>query len=379
MSDRIFMSRAHITDIEEKFVLEALRSGWVAPLGPMVDRFERELADHVGVAHALALSSGTAALHLALLEAGAKPGTAVVLPSMTFAASANAVAYTGATPVFVDSCPADGNVDPDVLIDAVRTLRREGTHVAAAMTVDLFGRCADYTTLRPALAELGVPLIEDAAEALGASCSEGHAGSFGLAAAVSFNGNKIMTTSGGGMLLSNNSDFIARCRYLSTQAREPAQWYQHTEVGYNYRMSNILAALGVGQLARLEEMVARRRAIRARYVEALDGLPGIRFIGESDSDRDDTRDNCWLTCLALEGPSNIDPSLIINTLEAEKIESRHVWKPMHLQPLYKGARMFETGASQALFERGIALPSGSELTDPQIDRVVAAISSLVKT
>ncbi len=375
MTDRILLSRAHITDVEERLVIEALRSGWVAPLGPMVDRFEHEMAERVGVAHALALSSGTAALHLALLNAGARAGRVVVLPSMTFAASANAVAYAGATPVFVDARAEDGNVDPGLLLDAVTTLRREGVDVAAVMTVDLFGRCADYARIAPALARLGIPLIEDAAEALGASCDAGRAGSFGDAAAVSFNGNKIMTTSGGGMLLSDDQALIDRARYLSTQARHPAPWYEHTEVGYNYRMSNVLAAIGVGQLSRLDEMIARRRAIRARYVEAFRGVPGVRFLGPDDA----AGGNCWLTCVVIDASSRIRPVDVIRSLAADGIEARHLWKPMHLQPLYRDARMFETGVSEGLFEHGVALPSGSELTDGQIDRVIDALTLLLAT
>ncbi len=280
MTERIHLSRAHVTEVEEKYVLEALRSGWVAPLGPMVDRFEAEIAERCGVRGALALSSGTAALHLALLDAGAGPGTVVVLPTMTFAASANAVAYTGAEPVFVDSGP-DANVDVDLLVETVESLLREGVIVAAVMTVDLFGRCCDYTSLEGRLAALDVPLIEDAAEALGAHHGERAAGSFGRAAALSFNGNKIMTTSGGGMLLSDDLDLLERARYLSTQARQPAAWYEHTEIGYNYRMSNILAALGIGQLERLDSMIGRRREIRRRYEAGLADLDGVGFLGRS--------------------------------------------------------------------------------------------------
>lgn len=252
LMSRIFLSKADVGSVEEQFVLDALRSGWVAPLGPDVDAFEAEIAGRLGVAGALALSSGTAALHLALLHLGAGPGNCVVLSSMTFAASANAVAYTGATPVFVDSQANDGNVDPGLLIDAVDTLVAEGQKVAAVMTVDLFGRCAEYGSISAELARRGIPLVEDAAEALGAQY-EGHtAGSFGRAAALSFNGNKIMTTSGGGMLVSDDLELIERARYLSTQARQPVPWYEHTDIGYNYRLSNLLAALGRAQLSRLE-------------------------------------------------------------------------------------------------------------------------------
>lgn len=377
MSDRIYLSKAHVTEVEEELVLEALRSGWVAPLGPMVDRFEREIADRVGVGHALALSSGTAALHLALLELGAGPDTVVVLPSMTFAASANAVLYTGAEPVFVDSQTSDANVDPDVLLDAVRTLQAEGKDVVAAMAVDLYGRAADYDRLAPGLAELGVPLVEDAAEALGASRGGRGAGSFGRAAVLSFNGNKIMTTSGGGMLVSDDEALVARARYLSTQAREPAPWYEHTEMGFNYRMSNILAALGVGQLSRLDEMIERRRTHRDRYKAALADIDGVRILSRGN-DLSDAEDNCWLTSIILD-PANISatPDGIVKTLDAQGIEARHLWKPMHLQPLFAQARMFSTGVAEELFMTGVNLPSGSELSEHDIDRVASAVRTLL--
>lgn len=369
---RILLSQAHVTDVEERYVLSALRSGWVAPLGPDVDRFESEVADRVGVAGALALSSGTAALHLALLDAGAGPGTSVVLPSMTFAASANAVAYTGAAPVFVDSQSSDGNVDAQLLVQAVDTLLDEGVTVAAVMSVDLFGRCADYPSIVDALAERGVALIEDAAEALGATLDETAAGAWGRAAALSFNGNKIMTTSGGGMLLSNDLDLIARARYLSTQARQPVPWYEHTEIGYNYRMSNILAALGRAQLSRLDAMISRRREIRSTYVEAFADVPGLRVLGE-DGPPGHT-DNCWLTCIIID-PGLAAATSVIKHLDAADIEARHLWKPMHSQPVHAEARAFVTGVSDELFANGVTLPSGSILSDADITRVVDEVRS----
>lgn len=371
MSERIFLSKAHVTEVEEHFLLEAVRSGWVAPLGPFVDRFEREVAERAGVSGALALSSGTAALHLALLDVGARQGRVVVLPSMTFAATANAVLYTGAEPVFIDARPDDANVDVPLLLEAVDTLLAEGRDIAAVMTVDLFGRACDYTMLEPALAQRGIPLIEDAAEALGASHAGRAAGSFGRSAALSFNGNKIMTTSGGGMLLSDDTDLLDRARYLSTQARQPAPWYEHTEMGFNYRMSNLLAALGVGQLSRLDRMIARRREIRERYAAALADLDGITFLGRAAEGGDDS-DNCWLTCVLLpeDGPT---PDAVMAALDAKSIEARHLWKPMHLQPMYADARAFTTGASEHLFATGITLPSGSELDDAKIERVIEAL------
>jgi dTDP-4-amino-4,6-dideoxygalactose transaminase len=370
MTNRIHLSKADVTEVEEQYVLNALRSGWIAPLGPDVEAFESEIAARVGVRHALALSSGTAALHLALLGIGAGPSTAVLLPSMTFAASANAVTYTGSTPVFVDSEPHDGNVDPELLLKALDELIAAGHDVAAVMTVDLFGRPADYDRIAPALEERGVPLIEDAAEALGASSGERAAGSFGRAAALSFNGNKIMTTSGGGMLVSNDEAFVSRARKLSTQAREDVPWYEHTETGYNYRLSNILAALGRGQLTRLDGMIERRRQIRRQYERGIDSLGGVTMLGG-----DAGSDNCWLTCVTLDPDTTaVDADMVISDLNRMGIEARHLWKPMHLQPLFVNARALLNGTSESLFRRGIALPSGANLTDADIDRVIDAIA-----
>ncbi|WP_114201809.1 DegT/DnrJ/EryC1/StrS family aminotransferase [Janibacter anophelis] len=382
MSGRIYLSKAEVTEVEERFVLDALRSGWIAPLGPHVDAFEAEVAERVGVKHALALSSGTAALHLALLHLGARPGTAVLCSTMTFAATSNAIAYTGAEPVFVDSQASDGNVDAELMLEAARTLQSEGVEVVAACPVDLFGRACNYDVLEPGLAELGIPLLEDAAEALGATYEGRGAGSFGAAAALSFNGNKIMTTSGGGMLLSDDEELISHARKLSTQAREPVPWYEHTEVGFNYRLSNILAALGRGQLSRLDEMIARRRQIRARYVEALGSVEGVRFLFD---DAEDRSDNCWLTTLVFD-PALVEvrgrprPSLettpadrIVAAMDAQQIEVRHLWKPMHLQPVYSGAQAFGGAVSKGLFASGITLPSGAGLTDDEVDRVVESL------
>jgi dTDP-4-amino-4,6-dideoxygalactose transaminase len=373
---RIFLSKADISSTETAYVLDALNSGWVTPLGPHVDAFETEVAKRVGVRHALALSSGTAALQLGLLGLGAKQGTVVLCPSLTFAASANAIAYTGATPVFVDSSAADGNVDAQLLLQAVDELRSGGVVVAAAVAVDLFGRCADYSVLEMGLADRGVPLLEDAAEAFGSMIDDRAAGSFGEAAVLSFNGNKVMTTSGGGMLLSNDAELISRARYLSTQARLPAPWYEHSEVGFNYRLSNILAALGRAQLSRLDEMIARRRAIRERYAAAIGHLAGVRLLSGEDGGR--SYDNCWLTCLELDADVvRAEVSEIIAKLAAEDIEARYLWKPMHIQPVWKGQRAFVNGSSERLFSSGLALPSGSSLRDSEIERVINTLVPLL--
>ena len=369
MPGRIHLSKADVTTLEEEYVVAAIRSGWCAPLGPDVDAFEAEVAAFVGVGHALALSSGSAALHLALLEVGAAPGRVVVLPTMTFAATANAIAYTGATPVFVDALAEDANVDPRLLVEAVDRLRSEGADVSAVVTVDLFGRACDYASIEPALAERGVPLVEDAAEALGASRGGRSAASFGRVSALSFNGNKIMTTSGGGMLLSDDGDLLEHARKLSTQAREPFPWYEHAEIGYNYRLSNLLAAFGRAQLRRLPAMIERRRGIRARYASALAPFD-VELLGGLG-----TADNCWLTGVVL--PSERIPggvTSLLARLNEQDIEARHVWKPMHRQPVFARHRSFLTGVADDLFDRGLLLPSGSALTDDDVDRVIDAVT-----
>lgn len=376
---RIFLSRADVTGVEESFVVDAIRSGWVAPLGPHVDAFEAEAADRIGIGGALALSSGTAALHLALLGLGAGPDTYIPCSSMTFAATVNAIAYTGARPVLVDSDPIDGNVDAQLLLETVHTLQGDGKKVPAAVVVDLFGRCADYDVIRPGLTDRGVSLLEDAAESFGACQGDTPAGRFGRAAVLSFNGNKVMTTSGGGMLLSDDRGLLDHARYLSTQARQPVPWYEHTEMGYNYRLSNLLAALGRGQLTRLDEMIGRRRSIRERYVEALTPAPGVRFLGHTTTSL--TEDNCWLTCIIVDPQvAGVSAGDLIEKLAADDIEARHLWKPMHLQPAFHQERAFVTGQSERLFTTGLALPSGSSLTDNDIERVLAIlVPALVNT
>ena len=376
--DRILLSQATVGDLEEEFVLDALRSGWVAPLGPHVDAFEAEIAARCGTSYALALASGTAALHLALDGLGAGPDTVVIVPTLTFAATANAVAYTGATPVFVDARSEDGNLDPVALDEALTTLTAEGADIAAVIPVDLLGRVCDYDALGEVLDrhDPGIPLLADAAEAVGSRLRGRPAGSFGRAAALSFNGNKIMTTSGGGMLVSDDRDLIERARYLSTQARQPVPWYEHTEIGYNYRLSNLLAAVGRAQLRRLDDLIARRRAIRELYATGLADLPGVRILGR-ESGRGDEEDNCWLTAILLDGEGDgpdVSADDVVAALNAENIEARHLWTPMHLQPVFAGgARSFLTGAAERLFDRSVTLPSGAGLSDADIERVVVAL------
>ncbi|USX45194.1 DegT/DnrJ/EryC1/StrS family aminotransferase [Dietzia kunjamensis] len=371
---RIYMSKATVGAEEETALLRAIRSGWVTSLGPEVDEFEKEVCERAGVRHAVALSSGTAALHLALLGLGAKKGTCVVLPTMTFVATANAVSYTGAEPVFVDCLSDDGNVDPSLLLESIRTIQEEGGVVAAAVPVDLFGRCADYANLEDALSELGVPMVVDAAESLGARYRGRPAGSMGRAAAFSFNGNKLITTSGGGMLVSNDADLIAYARHLSTQARQPTPWYEHKEVGFNYRMSNILAAIGRAQLAKVDGFIERRREIRRMYMDGLSDVPGLRFLGTADC-VNGTSENCWLTAVDLGSDCGVTAEELVAYLDAADIEVRHVWKPMHLQPVFANSRCFIDGRSERLFRRGITLPSGNGLSDLEVERVIDVVRS----
>jgi len=367
---RIFLSPPHLTGREAELVAEAIASNWIAPLGPQVDAFERELATVAGVEHAVALSSGTAALHLALVVLGIGAGDEVACSDLTFAASANAVAYTGATPFFVDCDAATWTIDPELLERAITERRAAGANVRALVAVDLYGQCCDYDAVRDVCARHDVVLVQDAAESLGATYRGAPAGGQGLLAAFSFNGNKIITTSGGGMLVSEDRDLVEHARKLSTQAREPAAHYEHLEVGFNYRMSNVLAALGRAQLESLPERVATRRRIRDRYRELLADAPGITFMPEADYGTG----NAWLTCIVVDaGGFGADREAIRLALEAEDIEARPLWKPMHLQPIYGSHVTFGGDVSGRLFERGLCLPSGTALTDADQDRVAATV------
>ena len=366
---RIYLSPPHVTGREAELVADAIESNWIAPLGPHVDAFERELAALAGVEHAVALSSGTAALHLALVVLGIGAGDEVACSSLTFAASANAVTYAGATPFFVDCDEATWTLDPTLLDRAIAERREAGARVRAVLAVDLYGQCCDYDAIREVCDRHDVLLLQDAAESLGATYRGAPAGGQGVLAAFSFNGNKIITTSGGGMLVSQNGDLIEHARKLSTQAREPVVHYEHVEVGFNYRMSNILAALGRAQLESLPERVATRRRIRDRYRELLGGTAGISFMPEAPYGTT----NAWLTCVVVDPDAfGVDREAIRLALEAEDIEARPLWKPMHLQPIFASHHSFGGDVSGRLFERGLCLPSGSSLTEDDQDRVVAA-------
>jgi dTDP-4-amino-4,6-dideoxygalactose transaminase len=373
---RIYLSPPHMGAEERALLLDAFDSNWIAPLGPHVDAFERELAetltdDGSGEAvHAVALSSGTAALHLALILLGVREGDEVVTSDLTFSATANAITYAGARPVFIDSELSSWNMDPGLLAEELDAAARAGRLPKAVIVVDLYGQCADYDPLLAACARHGVPVIEDAAEALGATYRGRPAGTFGALSAFSFNGNKIITTSGGGMLASRNGEWIDRARFLSTQARDAAPHYQHSQIGYNYRLSNLLAAVGRGQLRALRSRVEARRANNAFYRRALADVPGVSFMpvaayGEA---------TCWLTCILVDeeafGAGREAIRLALGDLD---IEARPVWKPMHLQPVFSACRVRGGAVAAELFRSGLCLPSGSSLTGADRERVVEGI------
>ena len=377
MADRLLMSPPDVGELEETYVLRALRSGWVAPTGPEVSAFEREIAERAGTAHAVAMSSGTAALHLAMLGVGVKPGDVVMVSSMTFVASANAVAYTGAEPCFVDS-RADGTIDPELLDTAIADQLAQGRRVSAAMVVDLLGRIADFDAVQEVCDRHGVPVIEDAAEALGATYGGRPGGSFGRVAALSFNGNKIMTTSGGGMMVTDDRELADHARFLSTQAREPVAHYEHRHIGYNYRMSNILAALGRAQLERLDPMIARRREIRAAYADVVADVDGVGVFQRPDEGADE-HDNCWLSALLIDPDvARAKAGEVMAGLEARDIEARPLWNPMHQQPVFADAPAYVNGVSDRLFDHGVTLPSGSVHDEAAIDRVTTALEEILR-
>jgi dTDP-4-amino-4,6-dideoxygalactose transaminase len=371
---RIFLSPPDVGEEERALLLDSFDSNWIAPLGPHVDAFERELADFGAVAHAAALSSGTAALHLALLLLGVGPGDDVLMPTLTFVATANAALYVGARPVFVDVDPASWCLDPSLLVDELTSRARQANLPAAVLPVDLYGQCADYDAILETCAEFDVPVIEEAAEAVGATYGGRPAGSFGAMAVYSFNGNKIMTTSGGGALLSDNAEFIQRARYLATQARTPAAHYEHTDIGFNYRMSNLLAAVGRGQLRTLPPKIVRRRQIKQRYRDTLGDLRGVGFMPDASYGEPTN----WLTVITLDpATAHATPEAVRLRLEADDIEARPSWKPMHLQPLFAEARVTGGAVAEQIFATGLCLPSGSSLSDDDQERIIAAVRDVL--
>lgn len=372
-SKRIYLSPPNLDGREKELMMEAFESNWITTMGPQVDLFEKEMCQKLGIGHAVALSSGTAALHLSLLILGVQPGDEVLCSDLTFAATVNAVKYCGATPLLVDSELTTWNMNPGLLEEELKERRRNGKSLPKAIIpVDLYGQCADYDAILKISGQYEIPVIEDAAEALGSEMNGIKAGNFGVLGVLSFNGNKIITTSGGGMLVSNDESYIKQARHLATQAREPVVHYQHVQVGYNYRLSNILAGIGRGQLEKLDDKVEKKRAINRYFRKALRDLPGISFMPEAVYGKS----NCWLTAIMIDPAKfGTDREAMRLALEQENIESRPVWKPMHLQPAYQDCRILGGAISEKIFEQGLCLPSGTQLEEEDLERIAEIIKN----
>ncbi len=373
---RIYLSSPHMGGNELKYVQQAFDENWIAPLGPHVDGFEADLCQFTGARHAAALSSGTAAIHLALVLLGVGPGDEVICPTFTFSATINPVLYQGATPVFVDSDTSTWNMGVDETRRAIEDRLTQGKKPKALMIVHLYGQAAKMWQLMALADKYELPVIEDAAEALGATYEGKALGTFGTFGILSFNGNKIITTSGGGALLGNDAALIEKARFLATQARDPAPHYQHSQVGYNYRMSNVVAGIGRGQIEVLPERVRRRREIFAFYQRAFSDIPAISFSPELS----DTTGNRWLTCITVdEGQSGgVTRETIRLALAEDNIEARPLWKPMHLQPVFAQYPYYGSGVAEDLFNRGLCLPSGSSLLAEDLDRIVRIVRRVFK-
>ncbi|OOE14579.1 DegT/DnrJ/EryC1/StrS family aminotransferase [Fictibacillus arsenicus] len=375
---RIFLSAPHMSGNEQKYVKQAFNTNWIAPLGPNVDAFEKELSAYVGASEGVALSSGTAAIHLALSLLGVGKGDIVFCSSLTFVASANPILYQGAEPVFIDSEPDTWNMSLQALEKAFKVAALNGKLPKAVIVVNLYGQSAKMDEILAICNGYNVPIIEDAAESLGSSYKGKASGTFGKFGIYSFNGNKIITTSGGGMLVSEDTEAINKARFLSTQARDEAIHYQHSQMGYNYRMSNILAGVGRGQLEVLEQRVMEKRDVFNFYYEELAELPGLNFMPELEG----TYTNRWLTALTIEEKvTGVSANTLIEALAEENIEARPVWKPLHLQPLFQDAAYFshekDYSVSEALFNSGICLPSGTNMTKADQLRVISCIKSVL--
>lgn len=370
-SEKIWLASPHMSDegYEMQYVQEAFDSNWIAPLGTNVNEFEKELASKVGADHAAALTSGTGAIHLALMAAGVGEGDIVLCPTLTFSATANPIIYVNATPVFIDSDYETWNMDPNAIEAA---FEKYGDKIKAVLVVHLYGLSADMDKIMAICNKYNVPVIEDAAESLGTYYKGQHTGTFGEYGIFSFNGNKIITTSGGGMLVSNNEEKVKKVRFWSTQSRDQARHYQHSELGFNYRMSNVVAGIGRGQLKVLDQRVAKKKYIYEYYKRELGHLEGINFMPVNEWDKP----NYWLTSMTVTG--KITPLEIMEKLEANNIESRPVWKPMHLQPFFSEYDYIGGDVSQKLFENGVCLPSDTKMTDDDLQRVCKIIKGLWK-
>jgi pyridoxal phosphate-dependent aminotransferase EpsN len=375
---RIFLCAPHMSGNEQKYMNDAFQTNWIAPLGPNVDAFEKEIATHVGASAGVAVSSGTAAIHLALTLLGVSSGDTVFCSSLTFVASANPILYQGAEPVFIDSEPDTWNMSPHALQKALQAAAEKGKLPKAVIVVNLYGQSAKMDEIFALCNQYEVPLIEDAAESLGSHYKGKASGTFGKFGIYSFNGNKIITTSGGGMLISQDETAIETGRFLSAQAKDPALHYEHSVMGFNYRMSNILAGIGRGQLEVLQQRIHQKRAIYDLYKQKMSDLPGVHFHPELA----ETFSNRWLSVLTLNpAETTVSVLQVIESLAAENIEARPVWKPLNLQPLFKDASYFShephTSVSEQLFQNGICLPSGTSMTEEEQLRVIGTIRDLL--
>lgn len=373
MNNKLYLSSPHMGGEEIKFINEAFDTNWVAPVGPHIEGFEKDLALYNGISHCAALGSGTAAIHLALIILGVERGDEVICSSFTFSGSCNPIAYQGAVPVFVDSEADTWNMDPTLLREAIQDRIKKGKKPKAIILVHLYGMPARIDELMEIAKEFSIPVIEDAAEALGSTFQGKKLGTFGDLGIYSFNGNKIITTSGGGALVSENEPWIKKAKFLSTQAREPAPHYEHTQIGYNYRLSNVCAGIGRGQMKVLDERVRQRRAVYHRYQDELGKLTGLSFPAEQPG----AFSNRWLTTILVDKSAPVTREDIRLELEKHHIESRPLWKPMHLQPVFSSAPAYTSGVSEKLFDTGLCLPSGSNLTEIDQTRVIRHIAGMV--
>lgn len=376
---RIFLASPHMGGMEKEFIQQAFDTNWIAPLGPNVNNFEKEIAEYVGIKSAAALVSGTSAIHMAIKALGIKEGDRVFCSSLTFAASCNPVVYEKAEPVFIDAEPNSWNMSPIALEKAFIECEKEGNLPKAVVVVHLYGQSADMDKIKEICDKYNCPIIEDAAESLGATYKGKQTGTIGDYGIFSFNGNKIITTSGGGMLISNNEDKIDKVRFWITQAREKARHYEHEEIGYNYRMSNIVAGVGRGQLRVLDERIAKKKEMFETYKKAFEDIDDIEMMPICNYGEP----NYWLSCMTIRKDSKIKPLDVIVALEKENIESRPIWKPMHIQPVYKGCKFFnhnddDKSVSEEIFESGLCLPSDTKNTEEDMERIINTIRNLFK-
>lgn len=373
MNKRIYLSPPHMGGDELKFINEAFDQNWIAPVGPNVDAFEKELSEYLGVSHVAVVASGTAALHLALINLGVQSGDEVIVSSLTFSASVNPIVYQGAQPVFVDSESESWNMCPELLRKAIEDRISRGKKPKALIPVHLYGLAARIDEIVKIANEFDIPVVEDAAESLGTTFMGRATGTFGTMGVLSFNGNKIITTSGGGALISDNEEFIKHSRFLATQARDNFPYYHHTHIGYNYRMSNIVAGIGRGQLQVLDQRIQTKRDLFQFYKHMFRDVPGITLCQEPEG----SRSNHWLSCILIdrELTGGKTPEGLIEALEADNIESRRIWKPMHLQPVFQGSPAYLNGTAERIFAEGVCLPSGTAMSDEELNRVARVINT----